>query len=105
MSNLILEDFDLYYNGTLIQLSDGDELLLREKINYSSKEPDLYHTVIDGDTLTYLAYFYYNKQTTNSSKYWKYIADVNNIHNPMELESYIGKEIIIPDFNLMKLAE
>lgn len=103
--NIERRDFDLYYNGRVIAFDDGSKILERDKIDYKSTQPDIYHTVQGGDTLTYLAWKYYNKITPNASRYWKYIADVNNILNPLDISEYIGYELLIPNFNLIKLAE
>jgi len=105
MALLQLQDFDLYSNGIIINFPEGDSILQRKKIPYNPKEPDRYHTVVEGDTLTYIAFIFYKDFTANAPKYYKYIADVNNIFNPLDLKSYIGKDIIIPNFGLIKLSE
>lgn len=101
------DDFDLYYHGTLIVFDNGEQLLVRDIIPYQSSQPDLYHKVIKGDTLTYLAWYYYQNFTEHPSRYWKYIADGNNslFMNPMDLSGLVGTNILIPNFQLMKLAE
>lgn len=105
MADLILHDFDLYSNGKVIELPNGDKLLQRDKIEYLSQQPDEYHTVVAGDTLTMLAWKYYSKFTSDAPKYWKYIADVNNITLPLNISYLIGKNIVIPNFSLIKLTE
>lgn len=102
---LELHDFDLYFNGEVITFPEGDSILRRKQINYSTKEPDIYHTVQQGDTLTYIAWKYYKDYTSNAPKYYKYIADVNKIFNPLDITGYIGSDIVIPNFNLIKLSE
>lgn len=101
------KDFDLYFNGKIIVFTNGQSILQREKINYSSSEPDLYHSVIEGETLTAIAWKHYQKFTTKNRamRYWKYIADVNNIMNPLDITDLVGSDIIIPNFNLCKLSE
>ena len=103
--DIIREDFDLYFNGKLIEFSNGEQILVRDNITYDSKQPDLYHTVQQGDTITFLPWKYYKNFATNPSRYWKYIADANNIINPLDLTSYVGKNLIIPDYQLMRLSE
>ncbi|HOZ81927.1 MAG TPA: LysM domain-containing protein [Bacteroidia bacterium] len=105
MAGLYLHDFDLYSNGRIIVLPSGNKLLKRDKIKYSPQEPDIYHTVVAGDTLTFLAWKFYSRFTSDAPKYWKYIADVNNIKNPLDIRQYIGKNIVIPNFALIKLSE
>lgn len=101
------QNFDLYFNGKIIQFENGQYELQREKITYDSSEPDLYHKVIQGDTLTFIAWKYYKKHTTpeRAMRYWKYIADVNDILNPIDITDLVGTEIVIPNFNLCKLSE
>jgi hypothetical protein len=100
-----VQDFDLYYNAFIILLDDGEMLLQRNLIPYQSSSPDEYHTVIDGDTITGIAYKFYRFYTDDAPKYWKYIADANNITNPLDLTSYIGQSLLIPNYHLIKLLE
>lgn len=100
-------DYDLYYGGTLVVFDNGEQLLTRQEIQYESKDPDIYHTVIEGETLTGIAWQYYKNFTDpiRANRYWKYIADVNGITNPLDLTDYIGTDIIIPNYNLIRLKE
>lgn len=102
---LELEDFDLYINGSVINLPDGDSMLIRDLINYDPKQPDIYHTVQDGDTITFISWLYYRNVIKNAERYWKFIADTNEIINPLDLSEYVGKDLVIPNFNQIKLAE
>lgn len=100
------KSYDLYVNGTLIQFDDGTALLERGNIPYTPSVNDVPHVVNQTDTITYLAWHYYTKMDAeHAPKYWKYIAAANKIMNPLDLRDYVGKEIIIPDFNNMKLLE
>ena len=99
------KDYDLFFNGKIINFDDDTKSLDRELIEYKSSEPDLYHTVKQGDIITALANRYYGPVTENASRYWKYIADANNILNPLDLSGLIGQNIIIPKFNLIRLTE
>ena len=99
------KDHDLYFNGRLLAFEDGEQLLERELISYESRQPDVYHSVQQGDTITYIAWKYYRSFTPNATHYWKYIADANNIENPLDISSLVGSEILIPNYNLARLAE
>lgn len=99
------KDKDLYFNGVLLSFAGGEQLLERELISYESRQPDVYHTVQQGDTLTFIAWKYYKSFSSDASQYWKYIADANNIENPLDLSGLLGKEILIPNYNLARLAE
>lgn len=107
MENDVIErqDSDLYFNGYITQFSNGDKILERDLIEYTPQQPDLYHLVQQGDTITYLAWRYYQNITENANKYWKYIADANNIENPLDLSEMIGREILIPHFDYIKMIE
>lgn len=96
---------DLFINGFIETFDNGDSYLERNLIEYQSREPDIYHPVIEGDTLTYIAWRYYKSLTENPSRYWKYIADVNNIENPMDLNEFIGSPLVVPNFQLIRINE
>lgn len=100
------KDFDLYFKGMIIDFGDGIGMLERTDIPYVPSPGDRFHTVIGGETITHIAYKEYKDVAGERAPfYWKYIADANNIMNPLDLTEYVGKMIIIPDFNLMKLSE
>lgn len=98
-------DYDLFYNGRVIIPINDEPILERDLIAYPFQQPDLYHKLATGDTLTYLAWKYYSPITKHSSRYWKYIADANFIFNPLDLSSLIGVNLVIPNFQLIRLSE
>lgn len=99
-----IEITNLYSNGYIVDFpEDGESLLLRKKIVFTGDEKDDWHIVRAGDRLDLLAYKYYNNSIGNSHKLWWAIADANNIHNPFDLSSYVGTEILIPDFQKILL--
>ena len=98
MENLVLKNDSLYADGYQVQLPNGDIVLNREKIVYVPEVTDKRHPVIQGDTLTGLAYRYYRASAEFPEKYWWIIADANSILNPMDISELIGHEIVIPDF-------
>jgi len=100
-------DFDLYFNGEIIQLEGGRKVLRRKKIEYDRTEPDIYHLVLKGQTISWIAWFYYRNFTNplRAMRYWKYIADVNNITNPLDLSELVGQQIVIPEYNRIRLSE
>ena len=100
------QDFDLYFNGKIIDFGDGTGLLERPIIPYTPSPNDRYHKVLQGETITRIAADEYKSLAGDRAQfYWKYIADANQIFNPLDLSAYIGHNIIIPDFNLFKLIE
>lgn len=64
-------------------ISDPPNALLRDE--------DLYYTVREGDRLDLISYRYYREP-----RWFWVIANYNNIKNPMNLVSCIGKEIRLP---------
>ena len=96
MATLELKKYDLYGNGVVENYPNGEQYLIREKIEYSGNEDDSFHVVKETDTLTYIAWLYYKDVVENPSKYWWVIADANNIEFPLDLSSWIGSEIMIP---------
>jgi nucleoid-associated protein YgaU len=93
-----LQKTNLYSNGRVIQFKDSRQVLLRDKIVYQEGAQDEYHTVIETDTLSDLAY----KKYGNSAD-WYIIADVNNIHFPWEL--VVGSSLIIPNKDLINIKK
>lgn len=82
----------LYDDGYILTYKEGDKSLQRDKLVYKEDIEDEMHTIIEGDTLTRIAYRYYKDPLK-----WYIIADINEIENPFYLE--IGEEIIIPNLN------
>ncbi len=90
-----LQENDLFYNGTIVVLPNGAELLEAAVYNIpTSLKYDL-HTVAEGDEITALAYFYYKNKVRDSSKFWFVIAVVNDLATPWDLE--VGSVLKIPD--------
>lgn len=98
METLRLKTDNLYADGFLIQLPNKNIILNRERIRYTPEVNDERHTVIQGETLTGIAYRKYRYHTEDPAKYWWIIADANGILNPLDLTDYVGAEILIPDF-------
>jgi nucleoid-associated protein YgaU len=96
---LQLSDIDLYSDGFIINLPDGTQIIKRNKIPYTPNATrDRIHTITRGDRLDSITYKYYG-----NSKWWFLIADANeDIENPLDLSALVGKDIIIPDFDVIK---
>lgn len=94
---IILPKDNLFFNGEQIIFNSGEGKLTREKIAYTGKTNDEYYTVKNSDTITSIAYKKYKDKVERPSHYWWVIADANNIFNPLDLSSYVGDEILIPD--------
>lgn len=102
---MILRDNNLYQNGVVIQYDNGESELEREIISFPGSEGDKYHTVVQGDELTKLAYRFYNDYTLDPGKFWWLIADANEIENSLDISEYIGTDIVIPSFPTFKLNQ
>lgn len=106
MANDKVKDFDLYFNGSIKVFENGAQVLERPIIAYVPAPNDIFHTVQQGDTLRSIALKYYTKMAADkAAMYWKYIADANKVFNPLDITGYIGRDIIVPDFNSIKLIE
>lgn len=104
-TDLELKGNNLFRNGYIVEFANGEQLFLRDKIVWKGNTEDEYYTLKQWDRLDLLAYKKYSNVVEDASKYWWVIADANNIHNPLNLTAYVGKEIIIPNILnvLMKL--
>ena len=89
---------NVYANGRIIDFDDGEQLLLRS-FNFSIDmfEEFDYHTVVDDETLSDIAFRKYRFKVKDPSKYWYVIADVNEIHDPLDISEYVGSSIVIPN--------
>lgn len=94
--------YNLYQNGKVFNVSDTEQLLLRDLLEVEPEITDNNYIIRDGDELDLIAYNFY-KGVPNASKYWWVIADVNNILNPLDLSGMVGQTIVIP--NLQRILE
>ena len=103
--NLKVRKYSVYRNGRIIQFDDGSDeaLLLRSPISYIKSANDKLHTVVEGDRLDRIAFYYYSKVVKNAGHYWWVIADINGINNPLDLDSLVGTKLVIPDMYNIEL--
>jgi len=101
---LTLKDENIYSAGRIIRFDNGEELLIRDLVDYEAQENDDYHKLKSRDELTLLAYKFYRNKVKNPGKYWWLIADANLIFNPLELDDLVGTEILIPNILNFKLT-
>lgn len=71
--------------------ANGDTSLERIPYEYIPSDKDLYHTVLDGETLQNIANRYYQ-----DSGLWYILADVNGIYNPIT-DLKPGSQILVPN--------
>jgi nucleoid-associated protein YgaU len=102
---LRIRRFNMYQTGKVYNFPVEDEqLLLRDKINYTSGLFDKSHTVKQNETIWGIAYEEYRDKVNNPSRYWWIIADANDIFNPFDLTDLVGKDIIIPSISNVALT-
>lgn len=101
---IVLPVSNMFANGKMIVFSDGSAKLVRDRVVYEPAEPDDYYTVKYGDRLTSIAYLFYKNKVLLPSHYWWVIADANKIRNPLDLSSWVGKDIVIPNILNFKLS-
>jgi hypothetical protein len=95
---------NLYYNGRVIYFPATQEaLLVREIQTFTPSPGDKYYTLKENERLDLLAYRFYKDEVPDPSKYWWAIADANRIYNPFDLADFVGKDILIPDIQQVKL--
>lgn len=93
-----LKGNSLYRNGYLVAFEDSDDImLLRDVIPFEGTVKDTYYVVRREDRIDLIAYKHYKDLVEDPSKYWWVLADANGIVNPLDLSSYVGKEILIPN--------
>lgn len=106
MGKVELKGNNLYRNGIVMELTDGEGILTREKFSIQATEEDSYHKVTTEEELTTIAYKWYSDQVADASKYWWIIADANDIQNPLDISEYVGQTILIPNIlNILVLLD
>ncbi|MAO08028.1 MAG: hypothetical protein CL596_04875 [Alteromonas sp.] len=80
----------IYKNGYIINYSNGDRAIYRDKLEYVEDIEDKLYTIKQGDRLSSISFMFYKNPLL-----WYLIADINNIDNPFVLIE--GQEIIIPN--------
>ena len=104
IDDLELDPVNLYSNGRVIVFLEDEEMILsRELLVYVGGPNDIYHVVVEGDTLDGLAEKFYGDTIQNASKAWWVIADANFVYNPLDLSEWLGKEMLIPNILKVKL--
>lgn len=77
-----------YHNNVYkVKYQDGDVSL--ERWQSDANDSGIIHTVLEGQTLQEISFIYFG-----DSGRWGDIADINNIHDPFDIEP--GSSIIIP---------
>lgn len=94
---MTVRDNNIYQNGRVIDFGEGEQMLIRSKVALEGSITDIYHTLKRGERLDQVAYKYYSNFVEDSSKYWWLIADVNNIHNPLDISDLVGTSLLIPN--------
>jgi hypothetical protein len=89
---------DPYEGAYVLQYEDGDYSLEKNIPKIIRSDHDKVHTLLEDETLHSVAFKYYG-----DSGYWYYIAEANNIINPLsEEEIYPGRKLIIPLYGILE---
>jgi nucleoid-associated protein YgaU len=91
-----LSAYNAYQDAKVFQLPSGN-YTIRQPIIWQAQPNDKYYTIKKDDTLESIAQNAYQTYKENACMYWWLIADVNKIYTPLDLSSYIGNKILIPD--------
>ena len=82
----------LYDNGYTIYYKEGDRSLQRDFLSFTGSVYNLYHTIVEGETLYSIALKYYK-----SSYSWFIIADANPELITDIFDLPVGEIILIPN--------
>lgn len=102
-TNIKVPEGNLYTNGRVIEFDNGEQLLIRDVVEYEPTERDKYHTLTESDELTRLGFKFWRNVIKNPSKYWWVIADVNKIFNPLDMSDRVNEDMTIADILNFKL--
>jgi hypothetical protein len=96
-----------YSIGEAIVLANNKgSLLVREPLDYVPDEKDQFVKVTLTKDIDQLSFDAYNGYGNDPSKLYWLIADVNKIVNPLDLDSLLDQELIIPDYiNVQRFLE
>lgn len=94
---------NLYANGRIFEFENGEILLVRDKVRYTGGVDDEWETLRSGDRLELIAWRYYKDKVSNPERLWWIIADVNNVFNPFDLSAHVGNDLLIPNYERLKL--
>lgn len=92
-----------YASGSVTTFSNSDKYLERPTLSIQPKIGDSWHVITQGDRLDLLAYKYYGNLSADGTKLWWVLADANNVDNPFDLSSYVGRYFLIPDYFRLSL--
>ena len=106
IEELELEPDNPYFNGTILNFSDGTQELEAPNIVYESFEEDKYYTIQELDTLRSIAWRFYRDIKPFADRYWWviYLANLDVIDVPMDIQPHKGEEIVIPDIENFELT-
>ena len=79
-------------------------MVVRDPVKWKGELTDKYHTLLEGETLDQVAFRYYaSRAGDNAAELWWVIADANGIVNPFDLEEFVGKELLVPNYDKFNL--
>ena len=104
VGGITLFENNLYVNGSIIDFpAQGEQILARKPLVIVAEEGDEWHLVKMTDRIDVIAWKHWGEVVADASKYWWVIADANNVYNPFDLSSYVGKYILVPDILRIRL--
>lgn len=87
-----------------IRFPDGTGYVMRNRLKWTSSIRDRYHKVRVGEMLDGIAYKYYGPRSPkDASELWWVLADVNDIVDPFDISAWVGRELLIPDYDRLQL--
>lgn len=95
---------NLYTGAVFIRFRDGSGMVNRRTFSWQPGPRDRYHMVRAGEELDAIAHHYYgSREPVNASLMWWIIADANAILDPLSMGEWVGRELLIPDYDRVRL--
>ncbi len=100
-----LPSSNLYTTGRIINFPDGRKRLIRGRLSIEPSTTDMYYIVKPNDMFDDIAWRAYRDLVDRAWLYWWVITDINKVKNPLDMQPWIGKEIVVPNLQrvLLKL--
>lgn len=99
---MILSLSNPYANGSIIVFEDNTAELDRNPVQLPEGITYQIHRVKENEFLDSICQTYYPK-AENPAWYSLVLAEINDIDFPLDQESYVYKELLIPDFEELNL--
>jgi len=93
-----VDQYSLYANGYVITDANGNNILLRNRLQYPVADTDKYVLIRSGETLPAFAYRVYKDAigADAAQRSWHVLAEANSIFDPFDLSNYYQTYLRVP---------